>query len=297
VPPPEFEPARARAALFPIPRTEAGSDGLRALTAQPRTALVAVDFDGTLAPIVSQPEAARPHPRASELLRGLAASMRAVAVVTGRPPAVAASLLGFTLDEPPNLLVVGHYGLETWTTAAGVGGDARVDARRSERVDQVRAALPALLRDVGAPSGTRIEDKGVSVAVHVRETANPHAALELLVEPLRRLAESEGLRLEPGRLVLELRPGGTDKGTALVSLVDAFSVRSVCYVGDDLGDIAAFDALDDLRSKGIATLGVFSGAPDEPGLADLAERADLQLRGPDAVVAFLEAVLAVVQPH
>ncbi len=79
--------------------------------------------------------------------------------------------------------------------------------------------------------------------------------------------------------------------------MDAFGARSVCYVGDDLGDIAAFDALDDFRSKGIATLGVFSGAPDEPGLADLAARADLQLAGPDAVVAFLEAVLTVVQPH
>ena len=72
--------------------------------------------------------------------------------------------------------------------------------------------------------------------------------------------------------------------------------RSV-YVGDDLGDIAAFDALDDFRSKGIATLGVFSGVPDEPGLADLAARADLQLSGPDAVVAFLEAVLTVVRPR
>ncbi len=52
MPPPESEPARA--ALFPIPRTEAGREGLRALIAQPRTALLAVDFDGTLAPIVSQ---------------------------------------------------------------------------------------------------------------------------------------------------------------------------------------------------------------------------------------------------
>jgi trehalose 6-phosphate phosphatase len=297
VPPPEFEPALARAALFPIPRTEAGDEGLRALTAQHRTALVAVDFDGTLAPIVSQPEAASPHPRASAVLRSLADSMRAVAVVTGRPPGVAASLLGFTADDPPNLLVVGHYGLQTWTSAAGVGADASVDAFRSERIDGVRAALPALLLRVGAPSGTRIEDKGASIAVHVRETADPPAALDLLREPLQRLAESEGLRLEPGRLVLELRPGGADKGTALVSLVDAFGAQSVCYVGDDLGDIAAFDALDSLRSKGIATLGVFSGEPDEPGLADLAERADLQLSGPDAVVAFLEAVLVVVRPR
>ena len=297
MPPPESQRPLARAALFPIPRTKAGDEGLRTLTSQPRTAMIAVDFDGTLAPIVSQPGAARPHPRAPAVLRALAGSTRVVAVVTGRPPGVAASLLGFTAQDPPNLLVVGHYGLETWTPTAGVDADASVDLRRSQRIDHVRAALPGLLREVGAPAGTRIEDKGASVAVHVRETADPHAALELLREPLRRLAESEQLRLEPGRLVLELRPGGTDKGSALVSLVDAFHVQSVCYVGDDLGDIAAFDALDGLRSNGIAALGVFSGALDEPDLADLAERADLQLNGPDAVVAFFEAVLDVVQPR
>ncbi|HEY5049274.1 MAG TPA: trehalose-phosphatase, partial [Acidothermaceae bacterium] len=189
-----------------------------------------------------------------------------------------------------NLLIVGHYGLETWTAAAGVVPVAGTDPRRSERIDHVRAALPDLLRDVGAPPGTRVEDKGAAVAVHVRETADPHAALELLREPLRRLADSQGLRLEPGRLVLELRPAGTDKGSALSSLVHVFNARSVCYVGDDLGDIAAFDALHDLRSRGFAALAVFSGTPDQPGLADLAARADVQLSGPAAVVDFLEAL-------
>jgi trehalose 6-phosphate phosphatase len=296
VPPPESEPARA--VLLPIPRTAAGDEGLWALIAQSSTALVAVDFDGTLAPIVAQPEAARPHPQAAVVLRSLARSMAAVAVVTGRPAGVAAELLGFTRRAtPPNLLVVGHYGLDTWTAAVGVVAVAGADPRSSERIDRVRAALPRLLRDLGAPAGIRIEDKGAAVAVHVRETADPRATLELLREPLLLLAESQQLRLEPGRLVLELRPAGTDKGSALISLVQAFGAQTVCYVGDDLGDIAAFDALDYLRSRGIATLGVFSGVPNEPSLADLAQRADLQLSGPDAVVAFLQAVLVVVPPR
>ena len=280
---------------LPVPRTTAGVEGLRALIGEPSTALVAVDFDGTLAPIVAQPGAARPHPQAAAALRTLAASVGAVAVVTGRPAGLAAELLGFTAEPPgANVSVVGHYGLETWTSAAGVVPDAGVGAA-SSRIDHVRAALPGLLRDVGAPPGTRIEDKGAAVAVHVRETADPHAALALLQAPLQRLADSQGLRLEPGRLVLELRPGGTDKGTALVSLVHTCGARSVCYVGDDLGDIAAFDALDDLRAQGFAALAVFSGTPDEPGLAELAARADVQLAGPDAVVAFLEGLLIAVR--
>lgn len=282
--------------MLPVPLTQAGREGLLALIEQPSTALVAVDFDGTLAPIVTEPGAARPHPRAPSTLRSLADSIGAVAVVTGRPAGVAAELLGLTAAAPPpNLCVVGHYGLEMWTAAAGVVPVGGVDPRRSERIDHVRAALPALLRDIGAPSGTRVEDKGASVAAHVRETVDPHAALELLREPLQRLASSQGLRLEPGRLVLELRPGGTDKGTALMSLVQVFGAHSACYVGDDLGDIAAFDALDELRSRGLATVGVFSGVPDEPGLAQLAARADLELAGPDAVVAFLEALLVAVR--
>jgi trehalose 6-phosphate phosphatase len=281
---------------LPVPRTPAGREGLDALISRPSTALVAVDFDGTLAPIVTEPGAARPHPAAPTVLRSLAESIGAVAVVTGRPAGVAAELLGFVAAAPPsNLSVVGHYGLETWTAEAGVAPVAGADPRRSERIDHVRAALPVLLREVGAPSGTRVEDKGASVAVHVRETADPHAALELLREPLRRLAESQGLRLEPGRLVLELRPGGTDKGTALISLVNAFGARVACYVGDDLGDIAAFDALEELRSRGFAALAVFSGVADEPGLDELAARVDLQLPGPDAVVAFLEGLRSAIR--
>ena len=247
--------------------------------------------------MVTQPGAARPHPQASVALRDvgglpLAPSPSSPVGLLASPPSCSAS----PRSAPGrNVSVVGHYGLETWTSAAGVVPVAGVDPRGSLRIDHVRAALPGLLRDVGAPPGTRIEDKGAAVAVHVRETADPHAALALLRPPLRQLAESQGLRLEPGRLVLELRPGGTDKGTALVSLVREFGARSACYVGDDLGDIAAFDALDDLRSNGLAALAVFSGTPDEPGLADLAARADVQLAGPDAVVAFLEGLLVAVR--
>ena len=147
---------------LPVPRTTAGVEGLRTLIAEPSTALIAIDFDGTLAPIVMQPGAARPHPRASAALRDLAESVGAVAVVTGRPAGLAAELLGFTAKAPGrNVSVVGHYGLETWTSTAGVVPVAGVDARGSPRVDQVRAALPALLlvsaRRRGRGSRTRVQ--------------------------------------------------------------------------------------------------------------------------------------------
>jgi trehalose 6-phosphate phosphatase len=285
---------------LPVPTTAAGVAGLRAIVAQPQWAVVAVDFDGTLAPIVDDPALARPHPDASDVLRRLAGSMRAVAVVTGRPAGVAASLLGFTAVAPPaNVHITGHYGFETWTPNAGVVTGARVvtpaghDPDLAARIDAVQSALPVLLHDVGAPPGTAIEDKGASVAVHVRRTQDPAAALELIRPALSELAATHGLWLEPGRLVLELRPSGTDKGTALTALVNAVDARAACFIGDDLGDLAAFDALDAMRARGLSALGVSSGLPGSAA-AEVVARADLVLAGPDAVVAFLDSLIDAV---
>ena len=284
------EPASS---LLPVPATAAGREGLAAIVANPVRALIGLDFDGTLAPMTAEPSATIAHPGASPAIRRLAASVGTVAVVTGRPPEVAATILGFTaVGPPPNVFVVGHYGLETWTSAAGVVRLAGVDLGP---IDVLRTELPVLLRDVGAPAGTAIEDKGASLAVHVRRTDDPRSAMELLRVPLEHLAVVHGLRLEPGRLVLELRPrgaeaAGTDKGTALTSLVHARAARSVCYVGDDLGDLAAFDALADLRAAGVPGLGIFSGPADLAEVAEVAARADLALAGPGAVVGFLDAL-------
>jgi trehalose 6-phosphate phosphatase len=281
---------------LPLPATPSGIEGLRAILERPQQALVAVDFDGTLAPIVADPALARPHHDAAAVLRRLSGLIRAVAVVTGRPAAVAASLLGFTADPPrPNVSVIGHYGFESWTPAADVVRTPGVEPSQVDRIDEVRSRLPLLLRDAGALPGTTIEDKGTSVAVHVRGAADPAAALDLLRPVLERLATSYGLRLEPGRLVLELRPSGTDKGTALTALAHAVGAQAVCYIGDDLGDLAAFDAVDALRAEGLGGLAVCSGPPEQTGVVDVAVRADLVLAGPDAVVAFLEALIDGVQ--
>jgi trehalose 6-phosphate phosphatase len=277
---------------LPVPATPSGIEGLRAILDSPEHSLVAVDFDGTLSPIVADPALARPHHDASAVLRRLSGGIRAVAVVTGRPAIVAASLLGFTADPPPsNLSIVGHYGFESWTPAAGVVRTAGIEPSQVDRIDQVRARLPLILREAGAPPGTTIEDKGASVAVHMRGTQDPQAALDLLRPVLEHLADSYGLRLEPGRLVLELRPSGTDKGTALTALARNVGAQAVCYIGDDLGDLAAFDAVDALRAQGLGGLAVCSGPPEQTGVLEVAARADLVLAGPDEVIAFLEALI------
>ena len=94
----------------PTPDTDEGRAGLAALLAEPGRALLGVDFDGTLAPIVPDPAQARAHPEVVPLLRRLSAHGVRVAVVTGRPAALAVEYGG--LADVPGLVVLGHYGLQ-----------------------------------------------------------------------------------------------------------------------------------------------------------------------------------------
>ncbi len=264
---------------LPEPVTEAGRAGLAALLAEPSGALVGLDFDGTLAPIVADPGAARAHPDVPAVLVRLAGRGVRVAVVTGRPAATAVEYGG--LAGVDGLVVLGHYGLERWEAGElSAPGDLAA-------VAELRDRLPSLLAGREAPEGTYVEDKGAAVAVHTRRTADPSAAFDALRGPLTELARELGLVLEPGRFVLELRPEGGDKGDAVRTLVAERSASVVAFVGDDLGDVAAFDAIDRLREQGTPGLLVCSGSTE---VTALAERADLVVDGPDGVVALLTVV-------
>ncbi|MDO0927146.1 trehalose-phosphatase [Streptomyces sp. TG1A-8] len=273
---------------LPNPETKAGRDGLRALLAGPRGAVVGLDFDGTLAPIVADPEQARAHPGAVPALAALAPRVSSVAVITGRPAAVAVRNGGFAgVPGLEHLVVLGHYGAERWDAVTGT-----VSAPAPHPgVAAVRAGLPDLLERAGAARGTWIEEKGRAVAVHTRRAEDPQAAFEALRVPLANLATRHGLIVEPGRLVLELRPPGMDKGVALLDHVRATGAGCVLYAGDDLGDLPAFAAVEKLRSDGIPGLLVCSGSAEAP---ELSERADLVVDGPGGVVHLLSALAAAV---
>ncbi len=270
---------------LPDPVTAPGRAGLAALLSDPGQALLGLDFDGTLAPIVADPDQARAHPGVRPVLERLAPVLGRVAVITGRPAEVAVDYGG--LLGVSRLTVLGHYGLERWS-------DGQVSAPpASPGIETVRRRLPALLESLGAPQGTAIEDKGRSLAVHVRRTADPSAAFALVEQPLRSLADELGLLVEPGRMVLELRPPGADKGAALRALVEEAGPSVVAFVGDDLGDLAAFAAVEELRSTGLPGLLVCSGSTE---VSDLAERADLVVDGPAGVVALLDALADELSP-
>lgn len=260
------------------------------VAAAPRT-VVCLDFDGVLAPIVEDPAQAHIHPDAPETLVALAAQVRAVAVVTGRPVRQAVSLGG--LDEVGARIVeatgrdfhvLGQYGNERWSAMR-----PRVTSPPPPRgLATLVAELPALLRAEGLAEA-HLEQKSLAVAVHTRRMEDPEGAFERLLPVLTRAAESHGLGLEPGRMVIEVRAPGTHKGNAVRTLQRELHADGLMFVGDDLGDIEAFKAVRALRSAGMAGFLVCSGSEEQQALVDLA---DLVVDGPDGVVDLLRTLAA-----
>src|SRR5262249_29160711 len=149
------------------------------------------DFDGTLAPIVDNPAAARPLPGVPAALQGLAARMGRVAVISGRP---AQFLLDHLNGGGGSLW--GLYGLEH---AEGDGGLPRPPA--GERRATVQEAVVAARRQIG--DRVNVEDKGVTFTLHFR-TAPQHGSVA--EEWAQATATETGLTVHPAKMSFELRP-------------------------------------------------------------------------------------------
>lgn len=273
---------------MPLPQssTPAGAAGLAAILAEPARAIVAVDYDGTLAPIVANPGQAVPHADAVGVLGAVAGVVGAVAVVTGRPVSDVLDLGGMRAAAGlERLVILGQYGLERYDAATG----RRTTSALHPGVSVVRGRLPALLEVAGVSAELAVEDKGQSLVVHTRRLPHPERTLERLRAPLAALAEQAGLEAVPGRLVLELRPPGIDKGQALTAFVRERDGAAVLFAGDDVGDLPAYDAVDRLRSDGVPGVTVCSASAE---VSALRERADVVVDGPEGVVALLRALVA-----
>jgi trehalose 6-phosphate phosphatase len=242
--------------------------------AEPGDAAILLDFDGVLAPIVDDPAAARPLDGTADLLAELADRYRVVGVISGRPVSFLQPLL------PSNLVVSGLYGLEV------VENGTRTDhplsgAWREVIEDVVRCSL-----DRG-PQGMVVETKGLSLTLHYR--THPELASAVL-EWATNQATRSGLVCRPAKMSVELHPPiDVDKGTAVEAV--ARNARAVCFVGDDVGDLAAYNALDRLAARGVRALRVAVGS-DETS-SELLGRADLVVDGPEAVVGLLRRLAEV----
>jgi len=255
-------------------------DRLRALALAAPTAGIFSDFDGCLAPIVPDPEAAMPLPGAAELLARLARSFAVVAVVSGRP----VSFLAGHLDAA-GVRLVGLYGLEEQ-----IGGAPRIAPAAEEARAAIRRAHDRLVEAVAVHPGVYVEDKALSVAVHFRRAPDPDEAMRWGDELVTGVAEAEGLTVQRGRLVCEVRPpGGGDKGHAVARLMLEAGITHGLVAGDDAGDIAAFDAV-----AGLDCLRVAVTSSESP--RELLDRADLTVAGPEGYLALLSGLADATDP-
>lgn len=247
-------------------------DALDVVLNDPARSVLGMDFDGTLSPIVPDPDRAYVHPDSVAALRRITPHLARVAIITGRPVLKAVELGGFDSGEGlDRLVIMGQYGVERWQASDGAISSPPIP----EAISAVKEALPGLCTEHGWPEAW-IEDKGRAVAVHTRRLSDPEKAQTDLLAPVQALADTYELHLEPGKNVLEIRAPGFDKGDAVRELAAALQPRSFVYAGDDLGDIAAFDAVAELAGEGVQTVLIFCEA-GEP--SPLSERADLVVDG------------------
>jgi trehalose 6-phosphate phosphatase len=236
-------------------------------------ALIATDFDGTLAPLVPDPEQSRPVGGVIEALTALAERGAHIAVITGRDARTVVRLGG--LHAVPRIVVAGLYGMETWT-------EGRLDSPDPPpAIDALRDRLPHIVRDGGDPD-VWIEDKRLSLVVHARKAADPDTALQRLDSPVRAVADELGFEVHPGAQVLELRLPGFDKAGALARL--AAGRRAVLFLGDDLGDLPAFAEIRRMRAQ---DADAYSVGVRSSGVPELDGAADVEVSDPAAVVELL----------
>jgi trehalose 6-phosphate phosphatase len=260
---------------------------LAPLVADPGHSAIVTDFDGTLSPIVDDPGRARGLAGAADVLHRLARRFAVVAVVSGRPVSFLDERLApggrAAVSDPSEpgaaaaVRLVGLYGLE-WSGSDGVV----ITEPDAEPWRPIVADTATRLRST-APPGVEVEFKGLGVTVHWRRApdAGPWAMAEVAGEERR-----TGLRAHPGRLSVELRPDlGIDKGTTTRRLVEGCS--AACYLGDDLGDLPAYLALDRLAAEeGMATVSV--AVVDGESAHEVAEAADVVVAGPEQALTLLD---------
>lgn len=240
---------------------------------------VFVDFDGSLSEIAPTPAEARAVAGAAEALAALTTLYRVVAVVSGRPAAQVAELLG----RPPGVQWYGLYGLEDEQAPP----DTDADALRG----LMERLLPEVVRAAAFVPGARVEPKGLQVAVHYRGAADPEAARRVLLERLGQVVAPVGLRLLEGKKVVELAPpAGPTKGLVVERVAKSEDLRAVLYAGDDVADIDAFAALERLAARGIHTMKVAVRSAETP--ESLMVRADLTVDGPAGLVVLLQTLQA-----
>ena len=253
-------------------------DGLQALDATAeRQPAVFYDFDGTLSEIVENPDSARLSDGAADALTALSAQCP-VAILSGRDLADVRQRIGL-----PGIWYAGSHGFEL----TGPDGEHHQNEEAAESVPVLAEAAAELADQLDHIPGVVVEHKRFGVAVHYRNAARD--CVGEVAAAVRSVAQRTALRVTTGREVIELRPNvDWDKGKTLRWVLDYIADKTEqkdpspllpIYLGDDITDEDAFDAVQD---DGLAILVRHSDDGDRATAAGYA------LDDPDRVRDFTE---------
>lgn len=245
---------------------------LRRFAAHP-TVLVALDFDGCLAPLVDRAEDARPLPANAEALAALTGLDGVhTALVSGR----ALDSLTLVASPPEAALLIGSHGAER-----RLGPDAPPLELTAAQQSALQAAQTCLEEIAGAVPGAWVEHKPAGRVLHVRQVSDPAEARDAVVTAEQRLAALAGdhpeITVGHGKAVLETSVVRADKGQGLDLLRQTTGADAVLFAGDDVTDEAGFARLSPGLDVGIK---VGEGPTAAP----------YRIAGPQALAGVLEAV-------
>ena len=226
---PDARPAKSQLTLSPELR-----DALRRI-AQTEHLLVALDFDGTISPIVDHADDARPLPRSATAFAGLAALPRTTtALISGR----ALASLRAVASPPVDTLLIGSHGAEAWLGPGSA--ELTLDEDQRALLAEVRGILEEIVEQ--AP-GTLLEDKPAGVVLHTR-LATPDVADDAVAAARAVLQDRRGVFLKNGKRVLETSVVNASKGEGVTFLRQITGATAVLFAGDDTTDEDALARLE-----------------------------------------------------
>jgi trehalose 6-phosphate phosphatase len=197
--------------------------------------LVALDFDGTMAPIVDHAGDARPLPRSAAAFAGLAVLPRTTtALISGR----ALASLRAVASPPVDTLLIGSHGAEAWLGPGSTG--LTLDEGQKALLAEVRTILEDIVRE--AP-GTVLEDKPAGVVLHTRLAADD-VAEDAVAAARSLLQDRKGVFLKDGKRVLETSVVNASKGEGVTFLRQITGATGVLFAGDDTTDEDALGRLE-----------------------------------------------------
>lgn len=225
-------------------------DAALARAASAGTLLVALDFDGTLAPFTDDPGDSRALPEAQDALDELLALDRTyVAIVSGRPLA----FLRSGVDPDGRMLLSGSHGAELRLDALGeAAGDTGLHLSPAQ-LELLERATALVAAQTERYPGSRLERKPTGAAFHTRTMADPSLCARAELEMIEAFERLDGLRITPGKHVVESSVHSATKGEGITAFMQATGADVTLFAGDDVTDENA------LRELGPDDLGIRVG--------------------------------------